>query len=130
MRLLLDTHVFVWFIDGDPTLPAAIERAISDPGNEVFLRVAAVWEASIKYHLGKWRLSTPPEILFPEQRQRHRIASVPVDEDSVAAAATLPLLHRDPFDRIMIGQAIFYELWLVTMDRAIRSYPMAPIFAP
>ncbi len=96
----------------------------------MFLSVASVWEASIKYHLGKWPMPQPPEIFFPIARRRYFIASLPVTEEDVAETAKLPLLHKDPFDRIMIGQAIVYHLSLVTVDAAIRPYPMAPIFVP
>ncbi len=130
MRLLLDTHIFAWFIDGDTRLPPALERAIRDGNNTVFLSVAPVWEASIKYHLGRWPMSQPPEILFPIARRRYFIGSLPATEEDVAETAKLPSLHKDPFDRIIIGQAIQHSLSLVTVDEAIRAYPMAPVFAP
>ena len=130
MKLLLDTHIFAWYITSDAQSAKNLDAAIADADNEIFLSVAAVWEASIKYHLGKWPLPQPPEVLFPAQRGRHGITSLPVTEGCVAEMARLPLLHRDPFDRIMIGQAIHYGLSLVTMDAAIRAYPMAPIFVP
>ena len=78
----------------------------------------------VKYRLGKLSLPLPPETYLPEQRDRHRIASLPLDEESVKRLAQLPLLHRDPFDRILICQALTHDLTFVTVDAAIRAYPV------
>src|SRR5206468_7311776 len=103
MRLLLDTHIFLWYITADPSLPAAFRSAIQDPANEVFLSVASVWEAVIKYGLGKLPLPAPPEDYLPRQRELHRMASLPIEEGCWTHLAKLPLLHRDPFDRILVA---------------------------
>src|SRR5262245_36910730 len=100
MRILLDTHVFLWYDSTDPRLPAAVREAIRDPGNEVFLSAVSVWEAVIKYALGKLPLPAPPAEYLPRQREAHRITSLPVEEAALAHLAGLPALHRDPFDRI------------------------------
>lgn len=123
MRLLLDTHIFLWFISGDSRLPVGVQSAIQDPTNEAYLSVVSLWEAIIKYQLGKLPLPQPPEIYLPQQRVAHRIASLAVDEASVAQLATLPPLHRDPFDRLLICQALQHGLTLATVDAAIRAYP-------
>ena len=130
MRLLLDTHIFACYVTSDVQLVQNLDAAIADTDNEVFLSVAAIWEASIQYHLGKWPLPQPPEALFPAQRRRHGITSLPVTEGCIAETARLPILHRDIFDRIMSGQAIRYDLSLVTMDAAVRAYLIAPLFTP
>ena len=127
MRLLLDTHIFLWFVSGDKKLAIALREAISDPRNEIFLSVVSLWEIIIKYYLGHLPLPQPPETYVPTQRRRLRIGSLAVDEGSVLQIARLPPLHRDPFDRLLIGQAIEHDLKLVTVDAAIRSYPMAPV---
>ena len=127
MRLLLDTHIFLWFLIGEKRLGDAVRDAIRDPGNEVFLSVASLWEIIIKHQLGNMPLPGPPGIYVPTQRRRHQIASLSVDEGSVCQVAKLPPFHRDPFDRLLIGQAIEHGLTLVTVDTAIRAYPMAPI---
>jgi len=128
MRLLLDTHIFLWFISGDTRLSLALREAVSNPHNEIFLSVVSLWEVIIKYQLGHLPLPEPPELYVPTQRRRLRIVSLAVDEGSVSQVAKLPPYHRDPFDRLLIGQAIEHELKLVTADIAITAYPMAPIF--
>jgi PIN domain nuclease of toxin-antitoxin system len=124
MRLLLDTHVFLWYISADPQLPVAFRDAIRDPANEVYLSVASVWEAVIKYALGKLPLPEAPAEYLPRQREAHRIASLPVEEAALAHLASLPPLHRDPFDRILIAQALQHGLQMVTVDDAVRAYPV------
>jgi PIN domain nuclease of toxin-antitoxin system len=124
MRLLLDTHIFLWFISGDARLSPSLADTISDPGNDVFVSVASVWEAIIKSRLGRLSLPEAPEVYLPRQRERHLLQSLPIDEASVTLLAGLPELHRDPFDRILICQALCHNLVLVTVDRAVRSYSM------
>ena len=125
MRLLLDTHVFLWYISADPQLPVPFRDAIRDPANEVYLSVASVWEAVIEYALGKLPLPEAPSRYLPQQREAHRIETLPIEEAALAPLAGLPPLHRDPFDRILIAQAIQHGLTLVTVDDAVRAYPVA-----
>ena len=103
MRLLLDTHVFLWYISADPQLPVAFRDAIRDPANEVYLSVASVWEAVIKYALGKLPCRRPQQNTS-RQREAHRITTLPIEEAAFAHLASLPPLHRDPFDRILIAE--------------------------
>jgi PIN domain nuclease of toxin-antitoxin system len=125
MRLLLDTHVFLWYISADPQLPVAFREAIRDPANEVFLSAASVWEAVIKYALGKLPLPEAPAEYLPRQRGAHCITPLPVEEGAFIHLATLPLLHRDPFDRVLVAQALQHGLTLVTVDDAVRPYPVS-----
>ena len=127
MKLLLDTHVFLWFISGSIRLENALRDSIRDPNNEVYLSVVSVWEAIIKYQIGKLPLPEPPEIYLSLQRARHLIASLNLDESSVAQLAKLPPLHRDPFDRMLICQALQHGLTIATVDAAIRAYPVSVI---
>ena len=124
MRLLLDTHIFLWYISADPQLPVAVRDAIRDPVNEVYLSVASVWEAVIKHALGKLPLPEAPAEYLPRQRAAHRIASLPIEEAALAHLACLSSFHRDPFDRILIAQALQQGLTLVTIDDAVRAYPV------
>ena len=122
MNLLLDTHIFLWFISGDARLPILFRDEIQEPGNTVFLSVASLWEIIIKYKLGKLPLPQSPEIYIPRQRQTHRIKSLPISETSLKNLVSLPDLHRDPFDRILISQALSDNLIIVTVDRAFKNY--------
>ncbi len=123
MRLLLDTHIFLWFISRDSQLAIAVRDAIRNPRNEVFLSVVSLWEIIIKHQIGKLPLPQAPDIYVPAQRARHQIASLSIDEASIIQVANLPLLHRDPFDRLLIGQALEHSLTLVTVDPVIQAYP-------
>ena len=122
MTLLLDTHVFLWYIAADPRLPATFQDALQDADNEVYLSAASVWEATIKYGLGKLPLPVPPAVFFPQQRQLHLILSLPVEEATMGHLAALPPLHRDPFDRILVAQALQHGLTLASVDEKVRSY--------
>ncbi len=124
MRILLDTHVFLWYISADPQLPNSYRDGIRDPANAVYLSAASVWEAVIKYSLGKLPLPTAPAEYLPQQREAHQIAPLPVEEDVFAHLAALPPLHRDPFDRVLIAQALRHGMQLASADAAIRAYPV------
>lgn len=125
MKILLDTHIFLWFISGDTQLSTDIRDTIRDPGNEVYLSAISIWEAIVKYQLGKLPLPEHPETYLPRQRDLHQIASLTLDESSVIQLAKLPPLHRDPFDRILICQALQNDLTIVTVDRAVRAYSVS-----
>jgi PIN domain nuclease of toxin-antitoxin system len=124
MRLLLDTHVFLWYISADRQLPIIFRDAIRDPANEVYLSVASVWEAVIKWDLGKLPLPAAPAEYLPRQRAAHEISTLPIEEAALAHRASLPPLHRDPFDRIWVAQALQLGLRIVTVDQAVRAYPV------
>ena len=127
MRLLLDTCIFLWFISGDNRLPASLREKICDPGNDVFLSTVSIWESIVKYQLGKLPLPGPASEYLPAQRKKHHISSLPLDEGSVVRLSNLPGIHRDPFDRMLICQAIEHHLTLITVDDSIRSYPVSTI---
>jgi len=122
MKLLLDTHVFLWFISGDKRLPEGVRDSIRDLNNEIYLSVVSQWETTVKYQLGKLPLPHSPETYVPAMRQQHQITSLSLDEASVSRLASLPLLHRDPFDRMLICQALAHGLVPVTIDEALTKY--------
>ena len=124
MRLLVDTHVFLWYIAADPKLPDSFRGAIQNASNDVFLSSVSVWEAVIKHNLGKLSLPAPPATYLPLQRSAHSITALSVDEGAMPHLADLPPLHRDPFDRLLIAQAMQHELTLITVDRIFSSYPV------
>ena len=103
-------------------MPEGVRNSIRDLNNEVYLSVVSQWEATVKYQLGKLPLSQSPETYVPAMRQQHQITSLSLDEASVGRLASLPLLHRDPFDRMLICQALAHGLVLVTVDEVIAGY--------
>ena len=129
MRLLIDTHIFLWYITADSRLPALFLAAIREETNEVYLSVASIWEAVIKHGLGKLPLPAPPAEYLPRQRDAHGIASLPIDEGAMPHLARLPVLHRDPFDRLLIAQGLQYGLTIATVDADVLAYPV-PRLAP
>jgi PIN domain nuclease of toxin-antitoxin system len=128
MKILLDTHIFLWFITNNKRLSGKYYDAISNRDNEIYLSVVSVWEATIKYQLGKLPVPESPEIYLPKQRERHLISSLSIDETTITQLAKLPPLHNDPFDRLLLCQSLEHDLIIMTEDKAIISYPMANIF--
>jgi PIN domain nuclease of toxin-antitoxin system len=124
MKLLLDTHAFLWYITNDPRLPRHAYDTIRDKSNEVYLSVVSVWEALVKYQIGKLPLPAPADEYIAERQIAHRIASLPLGISDVSRLLTLPLHHRDPFDRMLICQALQNELIVVTSDEQFRAYPV------
>jgi len=125
MKILLDTHIFLWFISGDIQLSTDVRDMIREPDNEIYLSAVSVWEGIVKYQLGKLPLPEHPETYLPKQRDLHQIASLNLDENSVIQLAKLPSLHRDPFDRMLICQALQYGLTIATVDAAVRVYSVS-----
>ena len=125
MRLLLNTHIFLWFIAGDSHLPTLFRDAIREPNNETFLSAASLWEIIIKYNLGKLPLPQSPEIFVPQQRRVHQIKSLPISESSLKHLVSLPDLHRDPFDRLLVSQALNDNLTIVTIDPVVKNYSVS-----
>ena len=119
MRLLLDTHAFLWWCEDDPKLGVAEREAIRDGANEVFLSAASVWEMAIKQGLGRLQLPEPPSVAAPCMG----IVPLPVAFAHAEATVSLPSLHRDPFDRLLVAQARTEGMTLVTHDPLIRVYP-------
>lgn len=127
MRLLLDTCTFLWLAGGG-SLSAAAATAIHIPSNEVLLSAVSVWEIAMKYRMGTLALPEPPDRLIPIERGLRGIGSLAFDEESALQSLKLPPLHRDPFDRMLISQAIAHGLAIVTPDPAIAQYPVRVIW--
>jgi PIN domain nuclease of toxin-antitoxin system len=125
VRLLLDTHVALWWIGDRAQLAEDARKAIADATNEAHLSAASVWEVEVKRAAG--RLTTPGPIA--EAAQKLGFLELPVGWQHAATAAGLPPLHRDPFDRLLIAQALEEGLVLVTRDPLVRQYPVAAMAA-
>jgi PIN domain nuclease of toxin-antitoxin system len=115
---LIDSHVFLWWSAADPALSSTAGDAIADPANEVLISIAALWELVIKASLGK--LSLPADIESMVASQGFSVLAVAFDH--LRQIASLPLLHRDPFDRMMIAQALAERIPIITSDRAFGAY--------
>lgn len=127
MKLLLDTCTFLWLAGGQSLSPAAA-AAIRDPSNEVYLSAVSVWEIVTKYRNGRLPLPEPPETLIPAERAVRGVDALAFDEASALQAMRLPMLHRDPFDRMLIAQAIATSAVLVTPDPLVAQYPIRVIW--
>lgn len=128
MRLLLDTCVFLWIAGDAQELSAEAREAFADPGNEVFLSAASAWEIAVKNRLGRLPLPEPPDRFVPRVREAHGITRLDIPEEAALHVARLPDLHRDPFDRILVAQALLGGLHLVTPDEALRQYAVPTIW--
>lgn len=123
MKLLLDTCTFLWALSGEPPLPAPVAAMVQDPHNEVFLSAASAWEIAIKFAAGKLRLPEDPARFVPAMRAERGFAALAVDEESALHLAKLPRLHGDPFDRLLVSQAIVHGMTILTPDPVIARYP-------
>lgn len=120
MRVLLDTHALLWWHEQSPRLSSRVRTTIADLANEIVVSIASTWEIVVKQALGKMQLAAEAHELVEEQN----FELLPIRFEHLAALAALPMLHRDPFDRMLIAQAIAEGVPLVTGDRAIRPYPV------
>ncbi len=122
MNLLLDTHTFLWLAQGNPSLSTAAKAAIADPQNDLYLSVASVWELAIKVGSGKLVLSDSLGTLTDRWMAVARIQLLDISKSHALFVATLPQHHRDPFDRILIAQAICEQLTLISCDSQFAAY--------
>ena len=123
MRILIDTHIFLWLIDDSNRLSDRYRQIIHNLDNEICLSVVSIWECVIKYQVGKLDFPESPDTYLPAQRREHLIKTLNVDENSIAQLIQLPLLHKDPFDRLIMAQALQHNLMMMTEDKAILACP-------
>jgi PIN domain nuclease of toxin-antitoxin system len=126
VRCLLDTHVLLWWIEDDSKLKKRLRAIIADPANEIAVSAATLWEAAIKRALGKLRFETP---VLLDSLNRGGIRVLPIVADHALAAGDLPRHHDDPFDRMLVAQAIAEGFTLITSDPWLRAYQVAIIRA-
>ena len=124
MRLLLDTCTFLWAVRGDAKLSKAAAALFCDPANEIFLSAVSAWEIAVKHQLGRLPLADAPSVYVPRERERHDIAPLPLAEADTLLLDKLPAVHADPFDRLLVCQAIAGGLTLLTPDVVIHRYPV------
>ncbi|MFH1859672.1 MAG: type II toxin-antitoxin system VapC family toxin [bacterium] len=122
MKLLLDTHSFLWFIGGNSKLSSTARTTLEDTFNQLFLSVASLWEMAIKVSLGKLIILQPFEILIPHQLKLNGIKLLEIKVQHVAIVSKLPFHHRDPFDRLLIAQAIAEQMPIISTDTIFDAY--------
>lgn len=128
MRLLVDTATFLWTVLGSPQLSADARAALADPSNESFLSAVSAAEIAIKHGLGRLKLPRSPDVYVPQVRRAHQIDALPFSEEAALGLVRLPSLHRDPFDRMLIAQAIADGMTLVTPDPLITQYAVRTLW--
>lgn len=121
MSLLLDTHAFLWFVSGDKQLPDSIKTKIIDINVPCFISVASLWEITIKIQLGKLKLHISLNELF-DYIERNQIEIVQITYDHLIALSKLPNHHGDPFDRLIVSQAISENFTLISKDKGLKKY--------
>lgn len=128
MNVLLDTHAFLWWVTGDARLSSLAQQIFSDIGNTLFLSAASAWEIAIKAQLGKLQLLDTPERVITKHMTLNAIQAWPILIHHSLHTYTLPLHHRDPFDRILIAQSQVDNMPLLTADPLIAQYPMQTLW--
>lgn len=127
MNLLLDTHAFLWFCDGNASLSDPARAAIEDEANAVFVSQATAWEVAIKVSLGKLKLAVPYADLFPRAVVENGFRELATDFGHFQKLLTLPFHHRDPFDRLLVAQALTEGMTILTRDTHFSAYGV-PVF--
>jgi PIN domain nuclease of toxin-antitoxin system len=126
MKQLLDTHSFIWFVTGNPRITPEVRAQIEN--NENFLSIASIWEIAIKSNLGKLNLGITIDKLVEQQVIANGIELLDITTSHLAIVAILPLHHRDPFDRLLIAQAMVEGLPIVGMDEMFDAYPIQRVW--
>lgn len=128
MKLLLDTCVLLWLMLESKHISPVLRDILANPANNRYVSTATVWEVVVKWQLGKLKLPKPPTEFFAEVKERGRIRPLPIEDAAVLQLGKLPKTHADPFDRILICQAIESGMTIVTPDQAIHQYPIKTLW--
>jgi PIN domain nuclease of toxin-antitoxin system len=126
VRYLLDTHVLLWWIADDPKLRADTRKTVTDSDHDIVVSTASIWEAAIKRAVGKLQFETP---VLLDTLRRGSLRVLPITTEHALAAGDLPRHHDDPFDRMLVAQALAEGLTLITRDARLRAYQVAIIEA-
>jgi len=129
MRVLLDTQIFIWWDSESDKLPVGLLQICEDEGNTLVVSTASVWEIQIKAQLGKLDLNRPLPQIIREQQDENRIEILPVEVAHVFGLQDLPNHHKDPFDRLLIAQAIVEGLPVLSVDAVFERYPIQVLSA-
>ncbi|GAB4295064.1 MAG: type II toxin-antitoxin system VapC family toxin [Oscillatoriaceae cyanobacterium] len=124
MKLLLDTHTLIWWTLTPERLSERVANLLAQEDNDLLLSVASVWEMQIKIQSGKLNLDLPRRELISTQQQTNNLQLLPIEVEDVWVLESLPAVHRDPFDRIIIAQAIGQQLPIISVDGVFDGYPV------
>jgi len=124
MKLLLDTHTFIWWDNEPEKLSQKVNDFLLDNTNEIILSVVSVWEMQIKIQLGKFKLKLPLQEIIESQQKTNNIYILPIELKHVLALGNLPTHHRDPFDRLLVTQSNIEDAYLVSKDPIFANYPV------
>ncbi len=122
MRILLDTCVALWFFEGSDRIGPRLKNILTNISNDLYFSDVSILEVVIKYQIGKLKLERPPSLILLPLAQKHLMDILPLTTAVIFEMEKLPLLHRDPFDRLLIAQALIHDLVFVTPDHLIRQY--------
>lgn len=128
MKVLVDTCAFLWIVSESPRLSKTAAAVFLDRNNERYLSAASAWEIGIKHAAGRLPLPKRPHILVPMVREASGIESLAIDEESALRAGRLPALHADPFDRMLVAQAIVHGMTILTPDPEIEQYGVSVLW--
>lgn len=128
MNCLIDTHAFLWWITDSPRLSERAHTVLGDGRNAVFFSAASGWEIAIKSGLGKLRLPDDPARYIPDQLRKNNVEPLPVQLYHTLHVSSLPLHHRDPFDRLLVSQSILEKLPILTSDEVFQAYEVETIW--
>ena len=128
MRVLLDTHAFLWFVLKHPRLGVTASTLLNDPRNEVLLSPVTYWEVAIKISTGRYQLPEPFEPFIQDQIDLNGFIDLPITVAHTAQVSRLPFHHRDPFDRLLVAQAIVESVPILSADTMLDSYPATRVW--
>jgi PIN domain nuclease of toxin-antitoxin system len=128
MKILLDTHSFLWFVLNDSQLSATAQTLISEPQNDIYISPASYWEITIKISIGKYRLPANYDTWMRDQITINTFEILPILIEHTAILTDLPFHHKDPFDRLIIAQSIFENIPVISADRTFNNYPVTRLW--
>lgn len=128
MRLLLDTHTFIWYVTDNPKLSAHVKLLIEDENNEKLISIASIWEMAIKHSIGRLNFSLPFMEFVGQQLTVSNIGLLEINLQHIEVVASLPLHHRDPFDRLIIAQSMAEQIPILSVDAIFDAYAIARVW--
>ena len=127
-KALMDVHTFLWWNDDNTRLPLGVRQILQNPTNDIYFSAASAWEIVIKFQTGKLKIPQPPDLYIPSRLRANNFRLLPVTLEHVMQVHRLPMIHRDPFDRLLIAQSQMENLPILTTDDTIRQYAVTTLW--